>query len=245
MIEIGRRMYERGYVAGTDGNLSLRLPCGNILATPAGTSKGHLDTSDLVITDTEGNVIGNGRPSSELKVHLAAYQLRPEIGAVVHAHPKAAVAHSLAGVSLSATIIPETVFTLGMIAAAEYDTPGSTSLAERVGEAIRCHDAIIMERHGSLTLGADLFEAYYRLESLEHTAQILLMARSLGQVDPLPGSEVERLFAIAEEAGASWRFRNDPTCRSSDCNLPAAPGENRESLVNELVERVLGKLRQE
>ncbi len=244
MVEVGRCMYEQGYIAGTDGNLSVRLSSGNILATPSGVAKGRLDTSDLVVTDAEGNLVaGDLRPSSELKVHLAAYRLRPQVTAVVHAHPKAAIAHSLAGISLSETVIPETVLTLGMIAATDYDTPGSSALAERMEQALRCHDAIVMERHGTITLGRDLWQAYHRLESLEHTAEILLMARSLGRVDPLPGSEVERLLSIAEQAGIEWPFRSDPACTAGTCSLPSTDGgQSREALVDELVRKVLRRV---
>lgn len=260
MVEIGRRMYDRGYIAGCDGNLSVRLDGDRILATPAGAPKGFLETADLVITDLEGRQVeGPGRPSSELQVHLVAYRIRGDVGAVVHAHPKAAVAHSLAGCRLDETVIPETVFTLGTIAGADYGTPGTRDLAERMEQTIRCHDAIVMERHGTLTLGRDLLQAYLRLESLEHTAQILVMARTLGSVQPLPSSEVENLYRMAEQAGLSWPFRTDPACRRAGCSQstgscgthidsgqhagPEHDGhDDQEELVAELVRQVLGRL---
>ncbi len=226
MVEVGRWMWQRGHVAGTDGNLSARLPDGRVVATPAGVAKGRLQADDLVVTDLAGRVVsGSGIPSSELKLHLAVYRARPDVGAVVHAHPKAAVAHSLAGVSLAQAIIPETVVTLGTIAAARYATPGSASLASAVEAMIRDHDAIIMERHGSVTVGADLEQAYNRLESLEHAAEILVMARALGQVEPLPTAEVERLVALAG--------RSHPADRR-----PAID----EALVRRLVQAVLERL---
>jgi L-fuculose-phosphate aldolase len=185
------------------------------------------------------------------------------VGAVVHAHPKAAVAHSLAGSRLDETVIPETVFTLGTIAGADYGTPGTRDLAERMEQTIRCHDAIVMERHGTLTLGRDLLQAYLRLESLEHTAEILVMAQALGSVRPLPSSEVENLYQQAERAGLRWPFRTDPACTGPACSdhtigdqdpgsccspgdgqqPPGAQGDEQEALVAELVRQVLGRLR--
>lgn len=237
-----RRMYERGYIAALDGNVSVRLSERRILATPAGAAKGELDPADLVVTDPEGRVLGgSGRPSTELRVHLAAYRLRPDVHAVVHAHPPAAVAHSLAGVSLTPTVIPETVYTLGTIAATDYGTPGTPELAQRMEDALRCHDAVLMERHGTVTLGADLWQAYHRLESLEHTARILYMARTLGPVEPLPAAEVEKLYALAEQAGIRWPFRAEAACRSRG-TCPHEPGAADDGLVEAVVVRVLRAL---
>lgn len=229
MVEVGRWMWERGHVAGTDGNLSARLDHGRILATPSGVAKGRMRPEDLVVTDLEGRVLsGRAAPSSELKLHLAAYRVRAGVGAVVHAHPRAAVAHSLAGVSLAQAIIPETVFTLGIIAAARYKTPGSESLAAEVEAMLGDHDAIIMERHGSVTVGVDLEQAFNRLESLEHAAQILYMARNLGHVEPLPRAEVDHLIELAGRA------------------RPPAPSQRpapvNEELVRQLVQAVLDRL---
>jgi L-fuculose-phosphate aldolase len=249
MVDIGRRMYDRGYIAGCDGNLSVRLGEHHVLTTPAGAPKGFLETSDLVVTDLEGQQINRGdsrhRPSSELQVHLAAYRVRGDISAVVHAHPKAAVAHSLAGISLDDTVIPETVFTLGTIAGAEYETPGTRDLADRLERTLRCHDAIVMERHGTLTLGSDLLQAYLRLESLEHTAQILLMARTLGSIQPLPSGEVENLYHLAEQAGVRWPFRTDPSCRGPVCTTDNQGSSSAisDDLVGELARQVLERLR--
>ncbi len=240
MVEIGRRMYERGYIAGTDGNLSVRLGDGRFLATPSGVAKGQLESTDLVVTDEQGELVaGSGRPSSELKVHLTAYALRPEIGAVVHAHPQAAVAFTLAGISLAPTFIPETVLTLGTIAASDYETPGTPSLADKMAEVLRCHDAITMARHGTITLGKDLLQAYHRLESLEHTAVTLYMARTLGGVDPLPNQEVERLFELAERIGISYPERTNPSCQAQ---VAVGNGSDRAALVEQLVRKVLERV---
>ncbi len=244
LVAVCRRMYERGYIAGLDGNASVRLGERRILATPAGRPKGELDLDDLVVTDPEGRPLhGSGTPSSELRVHLAAYRLRPEVQAVVHAHPPYALAHSLAGVSLAPHVVPETVATLGRIADTDYGTPGTPELAQRMEDALRCHDAVLMERHGTVTLGVDLSQAYYRLEALEHTARILYLARTLGPVEPLPADEVERLYALAEKAGIRWPFRSEAACRASCASCASARGgAGDDGLVDAVVARVLQSL---
>ena len=241
LVALGRRQRHHGLVAGTDGNLSARLRNGHVLATPSGIAKGTMEADDLVVTDLDGRrVSGTRTPSSELLVHLAAYRLRPEVNAVVHAHPPAAIAHSLAGISLEPVIVPESVLTLGTVAATDYATPGSSELAARMENALRCYDAILMERHGSVTLGADPAEAYHRLESLEHTARILYMARNLGPVAPLPTGEVERLHQLAEAAGVQRPYRADASCRSRGSCGKGEDGEER--LLEDIVGRVLARL---
>ncbi len=241
IVEVCRRMYQRGYVSAMDGNVSARLGPDRLLATPAGAAKGYLKAEELVVIDGLGRpVAGRGKPSSEIKVHLAAYRVRPEVGAVVHAHPPATVAHSIAGISLAQCIVPESVLTLGAIASAAYAPPGSHTLAEAVEAQLRCFDALVMDRHGSVTLGGDVFEAYYRLEALEHTALTSLYARRLGPVRPLPADEVERLYAIAEAAGVQWKFRS-----CAGCNVCAAATQSAgaaPSAEDELVARVLQRL---
>jgi L-fuculose-phosphate aldolase len=239
VVDLGRCMYERGYISGTEGNLSTRLPEGRILITPSGVAKGRLCVDDLVVTDSDGAVLSGGRPSSEIQVHLAAYRLRPEVGAVIHAHPKAVVAHSLAGVSLEPAVIPETVLILGTIAAAAYEMPGSSSLAAVMEEVLRGHEVIIMERHGTLTLGRDILQAYHRLESLEHTAQTLYMARTLGAVEPLSSEEVERLWALVKRSEIA------SAADSGSCAAEDLSDEDRHTLVElveTLVRRVLKRL---
>lgn len=197
MIEIGRRLWERGMIAGTCGNFSVRRGDGLILATPSGRAKGRLTEHDLVLTDVEGTIVsGTLPPSSEMRIHLAAYRLRPDVAAVVHAHPTTVVAHSLAAVGLTWDVLPETIVSLGNIASVPYETPGTPELAQRMESALADHNAIVMERHGAVTLGRDLDEAYERMETLEHAAQTLYLARTLGRVEALPEAEVQRLLKL-------------------------------------------------
>lgn len=199
IIEVGRWLWDRDYISGTSGNLSTRIGTTHILSTPTGLAKGRLEPQDLVVTDLNGRqVSGRGKPSSELRIHLAAYRLRAEIGAVVHAHPKAVVAHSLASVSMMSTALPETVVVLGTVPSVPYQTPGTSELATSLEGPLALHNAIVMERHGAITLGKDLFEAYERMETLEHAAQTLCLAQSLGPVEPLKDEEIERLLKMTE-----------------------------------------------
>ncbi len=194
MIDVGNRLWKREYISGTSGNFSTRLDDTQILATPTGLAKGRLTREDLVVTDLEGTVLsGQLRPSTELKIHLTTYRLRPDVGAIVHAHPKTVVAYSLAGVKLMSTVLPETVAVLGEISLVPYETPGTAALASKMENSLANHNAIVMERHGAITLGRDLAEAYNRMEILEHTAQTLYLAHTLGRVEALSKDEIERL----------------------------------------------------
>ena len=198
MVRVGRLMWERGYVAATDGNLSARLDAERLLVTASGLSKGFLSTDDMVVLRLDGQAAssyrGRGqRPSSEIAMHLEAYRQRPDVNAIVHAHPPLATAFSIAGVSLARCVLPEVIVTLGGIPTAEYATPGTMEVPGSIRQAVREYDAIILAHHGSLTVGRTLWEAYLRLEKVEHTAEITLAAQQLGRVTTLSPEAVEKL----------------------------------------------------
>jgi len=198
MVRVGRLMWERGYVAASDGNLSARLGGDRLLVTASGLSKGFLSNDTLVVIDLDGDPVssyrGRGlRPSSEISMHLEVYRQRPDVSAVVHAHPPLATAFSIAGVSLARCVIPEVIVTMGGIPTAEYATPGTTEVPVSIRQAIRDHDALILAHHGSLTVGRTLWEAYMRLEKVEHTAEITLAAQQLGRVNTLAPQQVDKL----------------------------------------------------
>jgi L-fuculose-phosphate aldolase len=198
MVRVGRLMWERGYVAATDGNLSARLGSDRLLVTPSGVSKGFLSTDSLAVIRLDGEATFSYRgrdqkPSSELQMHLEVYRQRPDVNAVVHAHPPVATGFSIAGVSLARCVIPEVIVTLGAIPTAEYATPGTDEVPYSIRQAVRDYEAIILAHHGSLTVGETLWEAYLRLEKVEHTAQITLTAQQLGRVSTLSPQAVEKL----------------------------------------------------
>jgi L-fuculose-phosphate aldolase len=203
MTEICRLMYTRGYICGVEGNVSIRLNEDVILTTPRGTCKGRINKTDLVLTDLQGKAIGSGQPSTELKMHIAAYERRADIKAVVHAHPTAAVACSLASVTLDQCILPEVICTLGIVPTAPYATPSTDEVGASIASLIAKHDAVILDHHGVLCLGKSVWEAFYNLETLEHFAQTLVLAHSLGGARTLSASQVKKLIALRSFYGSS------------------------------------------
>lgn len=202
MVEIGRRLYERGYVVASEGNISVRLDEWRVLTTPSGVCKGSMRSEDLVITDMSGERIdGRNKPSSELLMHLEVYRERPQVAAVVHAHPPTCTGFAVAGLPLDPALMAEVVVTLGCVPLAEYGTPSTEELAAAVGRYIRDYDALLLSNHGAITIGKDLMSAYYKMETLEHYAHINLIARMLGRVQPLSPQNVEKLVALREKYG--------------------------------------------
>ncbi len=208
-VRIGQLMHSRGYVTATDGNISARLGSDRFLATPSGLSKGFMTPDQMVVIDWEGKPVGGSRygaarhlrPSSEILLHLEAYRQRPDIKAVVHAHPPIAVALSIAGIAIAPCILPEVIVTLGTIPTTEYATPASPEGAVVVRDLIRNHDAVMLQRHGSVTVGSSPFDAYLKLEKLEHAADITFKLIQLGRQLPFPPGAVEKLLEKREQAG--------------------------------------------
>jgi L-fuculose-phosphate aldolase len=196
IVCICRMLHRKNYLAATDGNVSVRLG-DRLLITPSGVNKGIMEAEQILIVDLSGRVLeGEGRPSSEIRMHLLAYELRPDIAAVVHAHLPYATGCTLAGIDLLEPILPEVVITLGGIPTAPYATPGSMEVPEAIRGFIREYDALLLSRHGAMTVGRDVVDAYNKMEKLEHTARVVLAARLQGPVTPLPAAEVEKLRDI-------------------------------------------------
>ncbi|MCB9777153.1 MAG: class II aldolase/adducin family protein [Alphaproteobacteria bacterium] len=194
IVRFSHLCYERHLLVAMDGNLSAVLPDGNILCTKAGCHKGFLTDDDLVVIDRQGHKLrGRGNPTSEMAMHLACYEERPDCRAVIHTHPPISIAFTIAGVSMARCVLPEVVLTLGTVPTVEYETTGTLALADRIRPYVREHDAILMDRHGAVTLGGSLLEAFCRLETMEHTALITKTARDLGNVRELPPDEAVHL----------------------------------------------------
>jgi L-fuculose-phosphate aldolase len=198
LVELGRRLHARDLVGAAEGNLSARLGDDRFLVTGSGISKGHLAPADLVVVDGAGRVLcGTRRASTELRMHLAVYAARPDVTAVVHAHPITAVALTVAGVPPPSDLVPEAAVTLGPVAVAAFATPGTDEVPASLAPLLAGHDAILLERHGAITLGRSPTEAFERMETLERVARIALAARLLGRCEPLAPAAVDRVLAAA------------------------------------------------
>ncbi len=199
IVRIGKLLHERGYVVATDGNVSVRLN-GKILATPTGMSKGMMTVDDLVVADLQGRKLeGKRNVSSEIGMHLMIYRLRPEVKAVVHAHPPTATGFAAAGVPLNAALCSEVVIALGSVPLARYGTPGTPELAEALEPLVPSHNAILMANHGVVTYGDDLLRAYMKMETVEHFAKIALVTHVLGRQQPLSDEDVGKLLIAREK----------------------------------------------
>ena len=199
IVDIGQRLYEKGFVASAEGNISARLDQRRILITPSGACKGMLRPQDLLVLDTSGEPLrhmNSRRPSSEMPLHLLCYRLRPEVNAVVHAHPPTATGFAVAGVTLDLPLIPEIVIALKRVPLAPYATPGSAQLSAILEPLLRDHDALLMANHGVVTCGRDLMTAYLNMETVEQFARITLAAGLAGTPRELSNHEVERLMKL-------------------------------------------------
>jgi L-fuculose-phosphate aldolase len=197
IVEVGKRLYARGYTASNDGNISVRLDAGRLLMTPKSVCKGFMTPAMMCITDLDGRKLAGERdPSSEMQMHLEVYRQRPDAQAVVHAHPPIATGFAVAGIPLDRAVLAEVVTTLGSVPIAEYATPSTKELPEAVRKYVKAHDGMLLANHGALTLGADLFAAYYKMETIEHFAKISLVARLLGGERLLSRQEVDRLQGL-------------------------------------------------
>ena len=222
IVEIGKLMHQKNFVAAGDGNISVRLDRERLLVTPSGFSKGFLDPEQLIVVDLIGEkiapVFGRWRdlkPSSEIRIHLECYRQRADVRAVIHAHPPNAIACTLAGISLAKCVLPEVVYDLGTIPTAPYATPASPEGAGAVRELIKKYDALMLDRHGSVTVGADVWEAYLHLERVEHSAQVTLAAQqALGK--PVSALSDDAIYKLAEMRRAIFAQRNRDIC--AECN---------------------------
>jgi L-fuculose-phosphate aldolase len=241
---VGRWIHDRGYVASTDGNISVRLGPDRILMTPTSMSKAMMNPDDLVIIDLEGQrVSGLRKPSSELGMHLLIYRLRPDINAVCHAHPPTATGYAAAGIPLDKPILCELVIGLGSIPVARYGTPGTSELGASIEPYVQGHDAILMANHGVVTYGPDLLTSFMRMETTEHFAQVSLVTERLGRKVLLSGSDVEKLVAARARYSAGAQ-PDAPTARENaaitDNTETASVTLSRrelESLIDEAVRR--------
>lgn len=201
IVEIGKLLYERGYVVSSDGNVSVRLDENTVLATPTMTCKGRMSEDSLALTDMDGQALTDRKASSELEMHLLIYKMRPEIKAVCHAHPPHGTAFAVAGLAIDKPILSEVILTLGCVPLTSYGTPSTSELTDSMKPFVTHHNALLMANHGAVAYGENLWQAFDRLETLEHTAKIAILAKTLGGAVDLPADAIEKLINIRETAG--------------------------------------------
>lgn len=204
MCEIGRRVYNRGMVAANDGNFSVKLNDNEYLCTPTGVSKGFMTPEYICKVDAQGNVLEANegfRPSSEVKMHMRVYKERPDVNAVVHAHPMYATTFAIAGIPLMEPIMPEAVIFLGGVPLAKYGTPSTVEVPDSIMPYIQEYDAVLLENHGALTYSDSLMNAYHKMESVEFYARLMYQAKMLGGPQILDEKRVEELYEIRRNMG--------------------------------------------
>jgi L-fuculose-phosphate aldolase len=237
IVEIGRRMYARGYTASNDGNISVRIGPDRLLMTPKSVCKGFMTPDMMCVTDLTGKKIAGDRdPSSEALMHLEVYRQRPDVNAVVHAHPPTATGFAVAGIPLDRAVLAEVLTTLGSIPLAEYATPSTAELPEAVRKYIKAHDGMLLANHGALTVGADLYSAYYKMETIEHFAHISLVARMLGRENLISREEVMRLLELRGTYGitAPAPICADPVDDAA-CQTVQAPAGDGQRLIPDVI----------
>ena len=238
-------IYEKGYVASTDGNVSARLPDGHIMCTPTISNKGFVKPEDMVIIDMKAQKIkGERKASSEIAMHLLIYEMRPDIHAVVHAHPPCATAYAAAGIPLNKALISEVVLALGCVPLAEYGTPGTPELSNRLKPFVKNFDALLMANHGVVTYGVNLEDAFNRMDTVEHFAKISIYTKILGRERLLSSEDVEKLWVQRQKyygLEPSDAQPKDPMCPVTD-GVSETISLTRGELID-LIERVVSNLK--
>jgi L-fuculose-phosphate aldolase len=211
LVRVCHRIYEKGWVAMNDGNVSIRLDNDRILCTPTAVSKGMVELEDLIIVDMTGQTMeGRRECTSEIAMHITIYSMRPDVRSVVHAHPPVATGFAAAGRALDKALLPEVIINLGAVPLAAYGLPGTPALSDGMRPLIPNYDALLLENHGCTSYGADVWQAFFRMEIVEHFARITFVAEMLGGARALPREEVEKLFASRARYNVTSRTHMAP-----------------------------------
>lgn len=250
IVEVGKLLYDRSYVVASDGNVSIRLDENTVLATPTMTCKGRMTEDCLALTDLEGKPLSDKKASSELEMHLLIYKMRPDIKAVCHAHPPHGTAFAVAGLAIDEPILSEVILTLGCVPLTDYGTPSTNELTDAMKPFVMHHNALLMANHGAVAYGADLWQAFDRLETLEHTAKIAILSRALGGAIDLPADAIEKLVRIREKAGYLTETARCQACgyledSNIECEVEGnshKPGSPRVSFSREELIELLSKV---
>jgi L-fuculose-phosphate aldolase len=247
MVEIGRLLHQRGFVAANDGNITARVDSERVLSTPTMTSKGMMEPDDLCLVDYEGRQLsGRETVTSEIAMHLMVYSHRPDVNAITHAHPPTATGYATAGLPLNKALLPEVVVSLGEIPLARYGTPGTLELSQALEPLVGSHDAILMSNHGVVTFGADLWRAYFMMERVEQFAKISLVTEILSRQALLSENEVRTLLAVRQRypgaASTAVERAGTAPAMGGKGELPDRAWVSREELQT-IVEEVVRRLK--
>ncbi len=259
ILEVGRRMYERNFVAANDGNITCKVADDIILATPTGVSKGFMTDEMIVKMTLDGKILyadDKYPPSSEIKMHIRAYRENPEIMAVTHAHPQVATSFSIAGIGLDQPILTEAIMSLGSVPIAKYATPGTEEIPDSIAPFCTKYNAVLLANHGALTWGDSLMQAFYRLESVENYATIMMYTQNIiGRSNPLSCDQIEPLMDIRAKLGVKGggvpscavKATNDkdvlPVSGPQHENLDGMTDAQLKNMVAEITKEVLSKIK--
>jgi L-fuculose-phosphate aldolase len=242
IIDIGKRLWQRIYIASNDGNISVKINDNEILTTPTGVSKGFMTPDMIIKMSMDGKVLTKSskyRPSSEVKMHFEVYREREDIKSVIHAHPPYCTSFAVAGVPLDKCVLPEAIIVIGAVPIAEYGTPSTMEIPDAIKPYVKNSDAILLANHGALTFGTDLISAYHKMETLEHTAQIVTLAHHLGNVNVLRQDQVDTLMQLRD---TKFKVPGKITaCAASPATAPTPSTANDETIqyiTKQVIERL-------
>lgn len=245
ICEVGKRIWLKGWVAANAGNISMRLDDEFVIATPTGVSKGFMSPDMLIKVDLNGNVrSGYLKPSTEIKIHIEAYKRRDDVRAFVHAHPPVCTGYAVANIALDFKTLPEIIISLGRIPLAKYGTPSTTELSDSISELVLCHDAVLLANHGAITLGKDVIDAYYKMESVEHFAIISLTAHQLGGMKTISEPDVKKLEEVREKFGiriGGSACLSCGVCTGTESHEESTNDE-REAIIEEITKKIMKEL---
>ncbi len=240
IIEIGKRLWTRGYVASNDGNISVKINDDEILATPTGVSKGFMTSEMIIKVNTKsGSLVRKSKykPSSEIKMHLEAYRERKDIQAIIHAHPPYCTSFAVAGIPLDKCILPEAIITFGAVPIAPYGTPSTPEIPETIKPYIQNTDAVLLANHGALILGVDLMNCYFKMETLEHSSQIIFQASQLGRINFLQEDDVKKLMDVREKMNLPGKI--------FQCQYPVQNEKDKtvDDVIDKITDEVMSRLK--
>ena len=238
ICEVGHKLYNLGFVAANDGNISVKVSDNEYYCTPTGVSKGDLTPDMIIKVDKNGNKIeGKLNPSSEIKMHMRVYQERPDVGAVVHAHPPVATAFTIAGIDLDQYILPEAILTIGEVPTCAYGTPSTMEIPDSLEPYIQNHDAFLLQNHGALTVGFNLMKAQFVMEEVEFNAKICKYAMELGAVHEIPNEQLKKLMDLRKKMNIPGRHPGLDLGEDKPC------ATDTEALVEKITRKVLEALK--